>query len=133
VTRWHSDGWIFKRGFRGLLDLFFRDLDLRVFQVLDVSVLQDFWRLGFFRTFGSLVFEEFFVRFSFGSDFFRIGSKRVFQEFGFGFSDIGPFRFFGSGYCRLLIQRCKMERETGTFFDEGVVLPDERSECPTNG
>ena len=98
--------------------------------------------IRFFRTFGSLVFSGiwilgflriFFVRFSFGSDFCRIGSKRVFQEFGFGFSDIGPFRFFGSGYCRLLIQRCKMERETGTFFDEGVVLPDERSEWPTNG
>jgi hypothetical protein len=26
-----------------------------------------------------------------------------------------------------------MKRWTGTFFDEGVVLPDQRGECPTNG
>jgi hypothetical protein len=80
----------FETGFRGLLDLFFRDLDVRVFQDVGLSLV--------FSGCGTFGFFWVLIRFSYGSDFCRIGSKGVFRDVGLAFRMCGCFF--------LVFQRC---------------------------
>jgi hypothetical protein len=50
-----------------------------------------------------------------------------------GFSDIDRGSSFGLDCFRLLIQRCKRRVEIGNLFDQGIDLPDESEDSPTNG